>query len=74
MNDLKARGISHESTPDDFESYMAWAATQEHGGHSLVARGLYELQVAGWLEAWPRVLFIDSAELKSSAGAQREVL
>ena len=75
LADLGARGIDASTTPAQFEAYMAEASRASHGGHSLVARGLYWLQSASWIEAYgpERVLFVDSAELKDPAGAQLQV-
>jgi len=74
LAELQARGVTPECTPEEFDSRWAgWAVAQPNGGHSLVARGLYELQVRPWVEAFPRrVIFIPSVELDGE-GIQRHV-
>lgn len=56
----------------DFEEFdekvMRKQLEFDHGAHSFVARGLYALQLAGWIEAYGKenVLLLTLDEFKST--------
>ncbi len=56
----------------DFETfdttYLASRTSFSHGCHSFLGRGLYGLQLQGWLEAFPRdqILILSMEEMKRS--------
>lgn len=51
--ELKRLGINHECTAEDFQARFLLGLPMNHGGHSLVARGLYALQLELWIRNWP---------------------
>ena len=51
--ELEAKGVHEDGyTSQDFARDIVSTRPMGHGGHSIVARGLYALQLAPWLEAY----------------------
>jgi len=70
---LKQIGLTADSEARDFvERYLPRVLGLRHGGHSLLARGLYALQLEPWLEAFGRdaVLVLRTEDMSTAAGAQ----
>jgi len=51
LDELEAAGVAPGCSRDAWNEYLK-SRPQGHGGHSLVARGLYALQLEPWLEAF----------------------
>ncbi|KAF0690737.1 Aste57867_17889 [Aphanomyces stellatus] len=72
--ELESLGVNPDMTFDEFDSvYMKSRLAYNHGGHSFVGRGLYALQLEGWMRAFPKanIKVINMDDMKSSAGLQR---
>ena len=58
--ELQAKGVDKEGySSEDFTRDIVSRRPMGHGGHSIVARGLYALQLAPWLEAYPLAPSLD---------------
>ncbi|CAM9242641.1 unnamed protein product [Pylaiella littoralis] len=70
---LERAGICPESTPADFAREYLSTRPNGYGGHSLLGRGLYALQLKPWLEAFGpdqvKVLFLEEV-VQSEASLQ----
>lgn len=51
--ELQRLNITPRCDYDTFRAHVLEKAPMNHGGHSLVARGLYVLQLRRWGELWP---------------------
>lgn len=51
INELQSLGITADSSYEDFKNKFLVSRPITHGGHSLIARGLYAIQLIPWLEA-----------------------
>lgn len=54
IKELTEKGIEPCSSGVDFQKKIASTRPMGHGGHSIIARGLYELQLQPFLEAFPQ--------------------
>ncbi|KAJ0407958.1 hypothetical protein ATCC90586_001986 [Pythium insidiosum] len=71
MADLAAQDVTPDMSFDAFdERVLSKAVVPDHGGHSFLTRGLYALQLEGWIEAFGRenVLVLTLDEMKSTEG------
>jgi hypothetical protein len=69
LADLEAAGVHCDMSFDAFdEAVLSVAVTQTHGAHSYIARGLYALQLVGWLDAYGKenVLVLTLDEMKGT--------
>lgn len=53
LKEMFDAGITPESSYDDFKEKLLKSRPMDHGGHSLLMRGLYALQLQPYLEHWP---------------------
>lgn len=53
IKELQEAGITPDCSYELFQKKVLSNRPMNHGGHSLVARGLYALQVAHWQANWP---------------------
>lgn len=60
INELERLGINAESSHDDFKNKFLVSRPLTHGGHSLIARGLYAIQLEPWLQALGQNIMIMS--------------
>jgi hypothetical protein len=69
ISELKASGISELSTYHEFQQRIISKAPANHGGHSIVSRGLYCFQVEHYLKEWPRdqLLILSTNDIKSGS-------
>lgn len=71
LDELTALGVHPDMDADEFDERVLCArATFTNGAHSYVLRGLYALQLAGWLRAYggENVLLLTLDEMKTSEG------
>lgn len=71
MDELKRNGINEHSSFTEFQEKIIATKPMDHGGHSILFRGLYCFQIEHYLAEWPRdqLLFLSIKQLK-----QRESL
>ncbi|KAJ1433683.1 P-loop containing nucleoside triphosphate hydrolase protein [Ochromonadaceae sp. CCMP2298] len=50
--ELQSMGITPSCTYADFQQWLS-TRPMDHGGHSVVGRGLYALQLQRWVQEWP---------------------
>jgi hypothetical protein len=50
---LRAAGVTPDADFEVFRDKVLKGLPMNHGGHSIVARGLYALQLAQWMAHWP---------------------
>lgn len=76
IRELQDCGVTPDCSYDHFRDSFLATRTMAHGGHSIVGRGLYALQVAEWMRQWPeaqlRVMSI--AELRGGPEAVQRSL
>jgi hypothetical protein len=53
MQEISRAGITAESSYADFQSKLLSQCPMDHGGHSLLMRGMYALQLQPYLDQWP---------------------
>jgi len=53
IKELEEAGITPSSSYEEFQRKILCHRPMTHGGHSLVSRGLYALQIAHWKAEWP---------------------
>lgn len=71
LEELSSLGVHPDMDFDDFDAKVLRARSAfDHGAHSYVLRGLYALQLAGWLRAYgaDNVLLLTLDEMKTSEG------
>ncbi|KAH9197670.1 hypothetical protein AeNC1_000371 [Aphanomyces euteiches] len=74
IKEIQELGIHPDMPFEDFNNlYLKSRLNFKHGGHSFVGRGLYALQLAGWLQAFPRsqIKVINMDDMKTSIGLKR---
>lgn len=75
LADLAQHGITPDTSYAAFRDQYLASRPQGYGSHSLLARGLYALQLLPWLAAFPReqllVLFME--DMKTPAAAHTQV-
>lgn len=52
MAELAAAGVTPDCSPETYKAFLS-KLPMGHGGHSLLLRGCYSLQLAPWMEAFP---------------------
>lgn len=74
LEELVRHGVTATSTYEEFKKGFLASRPMGFGSHSLLARGLYALQLRPWLDAFPReqllVLFMDDMKTPEAAHAQ----
>ncbi|KAG7401102.1 hypothetical protein PHYBOEH_002985 [Phytophthora boehmeriae] len=71
IEELSKLGVHPDMDYDEFdEKVLSKRVGFDHGAHSFVVRGLYALQLIGWLEAYGKenVLLLTLDEIKTSEG------
>mmetsp|Transcript_5624 Transcript_5624/g.9246 ORF Transcript_5624/g.9246 Transcript_5624/m.9246 type:complete len:174 (-) Transcript_5624:857-1378(-) len=53
ISELQELHITPETAFEDFAARYLHNCPMDHGGHSIVARGLYVLQLRHWMQHWP---------------------
>jgi len=77
MEELEVCGVTPEMTYDEFKTRFLSSRPQGYGSHSLLARGLYALQLQPWMENFGgekeqlMVLFME--EMRTGEAAQKQV-
>lgn len=75
--ELARHKIHDAMTCEDFRGYLQ-SRPQGYGSHSLLARGLYALQLRPWLDAFPReqflILFMDDMKTPEAAHLQVDTI
>ena len=77
MEELEVCGVTPEMTYDEFKTRFLSSRPQGYGSHSLLARGLYALQLQPWMEKFGgekkqlMVLFME--EMRTGEAAQKQV-
>lgn len=69
IKNLLDLGVHPNMSSDEFDEKVICTRPQyDHGAHSFVARGLYALQIAGWIEAFEseNVLLLTLEEFKTA--------
>jgi hypothetical protein len=66
IQELEQNGINQFSTIEDFQKKIVAKRPLDHGGHSIIARGLYCFQIEHYMDAFPQnqILFMGIRELK----------
>lgn len=69
IEELNTLGITADCTPEHFAKSFLCSRPMNHGGHSIVARGLYSLQLQPWLEAFPpeQIMILFLTDIQHSA-------
>lgn len=67
IKELKDNGINESSTFEDFQRKIVAKKPLDHGGHSIISRGLYCFQVEHYFKEFPRnqILLMGIRDLKS---------
>ena len=73
LAELEAMGITAETSAEEFRQVYLSTRPMGHGGHSLLARGFYALQLEPWLSAFTKdqVMLVSMGDLHSPASTQR---
>lgn len=70
IEELNSLDIRPDSSFDHFQRVFLSSRPMTHGGHSIVARGLYALQLQPWLEAFPldgdQIMIMSIADIQGS--------
>lgn len=78
IEEISFFGITAESSSADFKNlFLSTRANIKHGGHSIIARGLYVLQLQPWLDVLKpdQLLVLSIGELKSEkSDVQRYII
>ncbi len=76
MTLLKQAKIHPGSIFQHFESRYSAKSPYGHGGHSFIGRGLYALQLEGWLDAFPAeqfcVMFLEDITVEKSSDGNND--
>ncbi|CAM9900110.1 unnamed protein product [Discosporangium mesarthrocarpum] len=63
LDELRQAGVDEKTSPEEFAEKYLCSRPNNHGSHSLLARGMYALQLKPWLEAFPtgqvKVIFLE---------------
>jgi hypothetical protein len=72
ISELQANNINERSTYQEFQRKIISTAPFNHGGHSILSRGLYCFQVEHYLKEWPRdqLLILLTKDIKSGSVLQ----
>eukprot|EP01039_Chlorochromonas_danica_P007164 gene7164-7922_t len=78
IKEVEEAGITAESSYEEFrEKLLSKRKEIKHGGHSVIIRGLYALQLSAYLSEWPKdqlkILCMES-DLKGSAEHVQETM
>lgn len=73
MDELKRNGINEHSSFTEFQEKIIVTKPMDHGGHSILFRGLYCFQIEHYLAEWPRdqLLFLSIKQLKQRESLER---
>jgi len=72
MKELEDCGISPTISYDDFAKNFLPSRPLNHGGHSMLARGMYAIQLIPWLESFPpdQIKIIRMEDLRENENVQ----
>ena len=54
LKEIQEAGLNPDSSYEQFKEKLLKNRPMDHGGHSLVIRGLYALQLEPYLKEWPQ--------------------
>lgn len=76
LKEIHAAGLTAESTYEHFRDSLLKTRPMDHGGHSLVIRGLYALQLEPYLNQWPkdRLKIMSIKDIQGSVQDVRKVV
>ncbi len=70
--EIEQAGITAESSYADFRDKLLSTRPMTHGGHSLLIRGMYALQLAPYFEHWPKEQ-LKIVSMKDIQGTEKQV-
>lgn len=73
---LEAKGVNPDSSFELFKEQVLHGLPMQHGGHSIIARGLYALQLVPWREAFSeqQLMVLGSKEIQGDRQKVRETV
>ncbi len=76
IKEIEQSGITSESTYQDFREKLLSTRPMNHGGHSLLIRGMYALQLLPYFEQWPKeqLKIIPMKEIQGNEKQVRQVV
>jgi hypothetical protein len=73
IDELLQLGVNENCSYDHFRNVLLSTRPMDHGGHSIIARGLYALQLIPWLEAFGNLDQIRVHSIADIKGSKQKV-
>lgn len=76
VDSLQDGGVTPDAPYETFQQKVLHGLPMTHGGHSIVARGLYVLQLRQWMALWPaeQIQVHSLSEIKGTKAAVQRTL
>ena len=76
FEELNKLGITHDITSEEFAQRYLTQVPNSHGSHSIIARGMYHLQIIPWLQSFPKeqILILHMGDMPTSSEATQETV
>jgi len=76
LDELNDLGVTPDTSPEEFAKLYLPTRPMNHGGHSLLGRGLYVLQLKPWMDEFKRgseLLILQMEAMKSPEDTQNQM-